>query len=240
MIESDARCAQGKVKLAREGYARALAAAETHGYRGFAAGILNAESVCDAETGFPAEARQQVTAALAKAEDSDSRAAAAYVFARVGDVARAQKLVDDLAREFPSDTILNQADLPVVRALLSLQRNQPAEAIAQTEAAIPYAFGADPRGSGYFPIYARAESFLHAHDGTKAAAEYQTILDHRGVDPTSVLYSLAHLGLGRAYALQGDNGKAKSAYQDFLAVWKDADPDVPTLKTARAEYDKLK
>jgi eukaryotic-like serine/threonine-protein kinase len=240
MIESDARCAQGKVKLAREGYAHALAAAETHGYRGFAAGILNAESVCDAETGFPAEARQQVTAALARAEDSDSRAAAAYIFARVGDVARAQKLVDDLAREFPSDTILNQADLSVVRALLSLQRNQPAGAIAQTETAIPYAFGSDPRGSGYFPVYARAESFLHAHDGTKAVAEYQRILDHRGVEPTSVLYSLAHLGLGRAYALQGDTGKAKAAYQDFFAVWKDADPDVPVLKTAKAEYEKLK
>jgi hypothetical protein len=127
-----------------------------------------------------------------------------------------------------------------VRALLSLQRNQPAEAIAQTESAIPYAFGSDPRGSGYFPIYARAESFLRAHDGTKAATEYQKILDHRGVEPTSVLYSLAHLGLGRAYALQGDTAKARTAYQDFFAVWKDSDPDVPVLKTAKAEYEKLK
>jgi serine/threonine protein kinase/tetratricopeptide (TPR) repeat protein len=240
MLESEAKCAMGKVKLAREGYARALAAAQTHGFNGFATGILISESVCDVETGFPAEARQQITAALSKSEDSDSRAAAAYIFARVGDVSRAQKLVDDLARESPSDTILNQADLPVVRALLSLQRNQPAEAIAQTESAIPYAFGSDPRGSGYFPIYARAESFLRAHDGTKAATEYQKILDHRGVEPTSVLYSLAHLGLGRAYALQGDTAKARTAYQDFFAVWKDSDPDVPVLKTAKAEYEKLK
>ena len=240
LIESDGKCALGKIKLAREGYGRALAAAQAHGFKGFVAGVLIAEADCDAETGFPAEARQQATAALSKSEDSDSRAAAAYVFARIGDVARAQKLIDDLAKEFPSDTLLNQADIPLVRAVIDLQHNQPAEAVAQTESAIPYVYGSDPRGTGYFPVYVRGESFLRAHDGAKAAAEYQKILDHRGVEPTSVLYSLAHLGLGRAYALQGDIAKAKTAYQDFFAVWKDADPDVPVLKTAKAEYEKLK
>ena len=89
-------------------------------------------------------------------------------------------------------------------------------------------------------MYVRAEVFLRSRDGANAAAEYQKILDHRGVDPTSNLYSLAHLGLGRAYALQGDTAKAKLAYQDFLAVWKDADADIPILKAAKAEYEKLK
>jgi len=85
----------------------------------------------------------------------------------------------------------------------------------------------------------RGEAFLKAHDGAKAAAEYQKILDHRGVDATSPLYTLSQLGLGRAYVLQGDTTKAKTAYQDFFATWKDADPDIPILREAKAEYAKL-
>ena len=91
----------------------------------------------------------------------------------------------------------------------------------------------------YWPMYVRGEAYLHLQDGAKAAAEYQKILDHRGIDPTSPLYTLARLGSGRAYALQGDKAKAKAAYQDFFAAWKDADPDVPILKEAKAEYAKL-
>ena len=138
------------------------------------------------------------------------------------------------------DTRLTQVNLPLARALLSLQRNQPAQAIAQTESAVPYELGGEPRGSGYDPNYVRGEAFLRAHDGEKARAEYQKILDHRGVASTNVLYSLAHLGLARAYVWQGDTAKAKAAYQDFFAIWKDADPDVPILKTAKEEYEKLK
>ena len=89
-------------------------------------------------------------------------------------------------------------------------------------------------------IYVRGEAYLHAHDGANAALEYQKILDHRGIQPTNVFASLAKLGLGRAYALQNDTPKARTAYQDFFALWKDADPDVPLLKTANAEYEKLK
>jgi eukaryotic-like serine/threonine-protein kinase len=125
--------------------------------------------------------------------------------------------------------------------MMSLQRNQPGQAVAGLDSAKPYELGADRRAIGSFlAIYTRGEAFLHSRDGVKAAAEYQQTLDHRGVGTTSVLYSLAHLGLGRAYALQSDTTKAKVAYQDFFAVWKDADPDVPVLKTARAEYEKLK
>jgi hypothetical protein len=177
---------------------------------------------------------------LSKAQDADIRAGAAFLLAAVGDSARAQQLADELAKESPDDTLLNKADLAVIRATLALQRNQPAQAIAQLESDIPYQFGAGPRSAGYEPFAIRAEAYLRTHDGTNAAAEYQKILDHRGLDPVSPLYSLAHLGLGRAYALQGDNAKAKSAYQDFFAIWKDADPDVPVLKTAKAEYEKLK
>jgi hypothetical protein len=100
--------------------------------------------------------------------------------------------------------------------------------------------GGPPIGAMYWPIYIRSEAFLKTRDGVKAAAEYQKILDHRGLAPHSPLYSLARLGLGRAYALQGDTAKARAAYQDFFALWKDADPDVPVLKQAKAEYEKLK
>ena len=123
--------------------------------------------------------------------------------------------------------------------MIDLQRNQPAQAVSDLEPTVPYELGAGPRSSGYTPNYVRGQAYLDAHDGAKAAVEYQKILDHRGVDPTNPQYSLAHLGLGRAYALQGDNAKAKAAYQDFFAIWKNADPDVPVLKTSKAEYAKL-
>ncbi len=240
LLQGESRCALGKVKEAREVYARALSAAQSRGYKEFGAGVLASEAACDTETGFLPEARQQTSAALARSDDADTRGAAAYLFASVGDAARAQKLIDDLAKEAPSDTVLNQVFLPCARAVLSLQHNQPSQAVAQTDSAIPYELGAGPRASGFAPNYVRGEAFLRAHDGAKAAAEFQKILNHRGVDPTGVLYSLAHVGLGRAYALQGDAPKAKAAYQDFFAIWKDADADVPVLKTAKAEYEKLK
>jgi eukaryotic-like serine/threonine-protein kinase len=108
------------------------------------------------------------------------------------------------------------------------------------EAARPYETGTGlPGAVNYWPMHVRGEAFLRVHDGAKSAAEYQKILDHRGLSPTSPLYSLAHLGLGRAYALQGDTAKARTAYQDFFVLWKDADSDVPILKQAKAEYAKL-
>jgi len=145
-----------------------------------------------------------------------------------------------LAKESPFNTLLNQVTLPSVRAVIDLQRNQAEQAVSVLESARPYDLGGGPQGADYASIYVRGEAFLHLKDGTKAAAEYQEILDHRGIDPTSVLYSLAHLGLGRAYALQGDTAKAKLAYQDFFAAWKDADSSIPLLKTANEEYAKLK
>ena len=163
----------------------------------------------------------------------------AGVLARIGDISGSQKLVDGLAKEFPTDTILNRVDIPATQAFIELQRNSPQKAIALMEAARPYELGAGPGAAGYFPIYIRGEAFLKARDGAKAATEYQRILDHKGVDPTSVFYTLASLELGCAYALQGDTTKAKTAYQDFFATWKDADPDIPVLKQAKTEYAKL-
>ena len=241
LLAAQGECAQGKINKARQSFARAAAAAQTHGIKEWVAMTLAAEAYCNAETGFLPEARSAMNAALAAADTPDIEADAARVFARTGDTARAEKFIADLAKQQPFDTLLNQVKLPTARAILDLQRNQPAQALAALEPAKPYDLAADRSSVGtYQVIYVRGEAYLHAHDGANAALEYQKILDHRGIQPTNVFASLAKLGLGRSYALQNDTPKARTAYQDFFALWKDADPDVPLLKTANAEYEKLK
>jgi predicted Ser/Thr protein kinase len=236
LLQARGECSLGEIKKARESYAHAASAAEARGLKERAANVLAAEASCNADAGFPQEARQTMNAALALSENINSRAFAAVLFARIGDAAQSGKLAEGLAKDFPYATLLNQVYLPTARAMISLERNQPAEAVAALDSAKPYELGTGGIGA----MSVRGEAFLRLRDGAKAAAEYEKILDHRGIDPTGWLYSFAHLGLGRAYALQGDTAKAKVAYQDFFAVWKDADPDVPVLKTARAEYEKLK
>jgi tetratricopeptide (TPR) repeat protein len=238
-LQAQSECAQGKIKKARESYARTVSAAKIHNYMEFAANAMAGETSCDSEVGFLKEAHQTMTAALALSDNKDSRSMAAYVFARVGDSAQLEKSVSKIAKQWPFDTLLNQVWLPLAQATSDIQHNHPAEAIARLESAAPYEWGAPPGGAIYWPMYIRGEAFLKARDGVKAAAEYQKILDHRGIDPTSPLYSLAKLGVGRAYALQGGTPKARAAYQDFFALWKDADPDLPILKQAQAEYAKL-
>jgi tetratricopeptide (TPR) repeat protein len=164
----------------------------------------------------------------------------ARVLAQVGDVAKAQKLIDDLGREFPSDTLLNAVHIPTVSALLNLQRKASAEAISALEPARKYEFGVGPGSANFWPVYVRGLAFLLKQDGAKAAEEFQKILDHRGALAVSILYPLARLNLARTYALQGDTTKARATYQDFFAMWKDADPEIPVLKDAKAEYAELK
>jgi serine/threonine protein kinase/Flp pilus assembly protein TadD len=229
-------CAQGKIKAARASFARGTSLAQAVGRKEYAANILGAEAICDAETGFAQEARQQMNASLAISQNITTRTLAAYVFARIGDAAQSEKLAEVLTKEFPYATLLNQVQLPESHALISLQRNQPEQAVAALESARPYELST----TGIGAVFVRGEAYLRSHDGAKAEAEYQKVLDHRGLDPGGLYYSLAHLGLGRAFALQSDVGKARTAYQDFFASWKDADPDVPLLKTAKAEYEKLK
>ena len=241
LLAAQGECAQGKIKKAHESFARAAATAQARGVKEWVALSLAGDAYCNAETGFAPEARQAMNAALAAADAPDIGADAARVFARTGDTARAEKFITDLSKEQPFDTLLTQVKLPTARAILDLQRNQPAQAVAALEPAKPYDLGADRRSVGtYQSIYVRGEAYLRSHDGANAAVEYQKILDHRGIHPTSPVLSLAQLGLGRAYALNGDSAKAKSAYQDFFALWKDADPDVPILKTAKTEYEKVK
>jgi hypothetical protein len=144
--------------------------------------------------------------------------------------------VDDLGRRFPDDTLLHQVTIPGVRALIELNRKAPDKAIEVLQSATPYELGTVP---AFLPIYVRGLAYLQAKRGAEAATEFQKIVDHRGIDPPTPEHSLAKLGLGRAYVITGDTAKARAAYQDFFAFWKDADPDLPILQEARAEYTKL-
>ena len=121
-----------------------------------------------------------------------------------------------------------------------LAGNQPAEAVSTLEGIRSHEFGTGPRALGATPVFVRGLAYLKLHDGAKAATEFQRILDHRGAVSWGIEYPLSQLNLGRAYVIQGDPAKARTAYQDFFALWKDADPDVPILKAAKAEYEKLK
>jgi tetratricopeptide (TPR) repeat protein len=132
--------------------------------------------------------------------------------------------------------------LPSIRAAIEISAREPAKAIELLKTAAPYELAqCEPFTVGMmYPVYLRGQAFLQARQGKEASEEFQKIIDHRGIVLNFPLGALAHLGLGRAYALQGDNAKARAAYQDFLALWKDADPDIPILQQAKTEYARLK
>ena len=239
LIKGNTQCAVGKIQDARQSYSQGATLAQNTGMKEFSATMRILDGFCENEIGNAPAARQMATEALAITDDHDTRLGVAYLFSRAGDAAAAQKLIEELAREYPSDTLLNMVWIPVARASNLIHAKQAAQAVSSLDVTVPYELGSPPAGASYWPIYVRGDAYLHLGDGVKAAAEYQKILDHRGVDLSSPLYPLSRLGLGRAYALQGDKPKAKAAYQDFFAAWRDADPDVPILKEAKAEYAKL-
>ena len=131
--------------------------------------------------------------------------------------------------------------LPTIHAQVALIRKDHSKAIDILQRAASYELGtpADRVSPALYPVYVRGEAYLAARQGSESAAEFQKILDHRGVAVNEPIGALAHLGLARAYALRGDTAKSRAAYQDFLTLWKDADPDIPILKEAKAEYAKL-
>ena len=239
LLHAHAECSLGKMRSAGAAYAQGVSAAQRLEYKEFSGVILGDQAWREAEVGNLTEARQKISDSLATSQDPGTRTFAMDTLALTGDNARSQKLAEDLVREEPTDTMLNKVWVPVAQAYTDLQHNQPAQAVTRLGAAAPYELGSGPGAAGYSINFVRGEAYLRLKDGAKAAAEYQKILDHRGTDPLSVEYTLSHLGLGRAYALQRNTAAAKSAYQDFFAAWKDADPDIPILKEAKAEYAKL-
>jgi DNA-binding winged helix-turn-helix (wHTH) protein/tetratricopeptide (TPR) repeat protein len=237
-LEADTAAYSGKPGQARELSRRAVVAAKRAEETEVAAGYQANAALRDALFGNPAEARGRAADALDSSNGPAVQFLAALALAFAGDSVRAGTLADDLGNRFPEHTIVQSYYVPTIRAQLALSRNDPSRAIEILQAASPYELSA---GGRLYPVYVRGESYLAAHRGDKAAAEFQKILDHRGIVVNSPIGVLAHLGLGRAYALSGDKSKAKSAYQEFLSFWKDADPDpdIPILKQAKAEYAKL-
>ena len=192
-------------------------------------------------------ARGRAGHALELSKSRDVEYEAAFALALSGDSSRSQTLIDDLSNRFPEDTVVRFTYFPTLSALLALNRSQSANAVELLQTAIPYEGGTTIYGGSEVLLgagnldsaYVRGLAYLAAHRGVEAAAEFQKILDHRGIVICDPIGALEHLQLGRAYALSGDKSKAKSAYQDFLTLWKDADPDVPIFKQAKAEYAKL-
>ena len=234
----------GHLQQARRMSRRAVDLAQQAAQRERAALYETGAALWEAFFGNAPAARRSAMAALELSKGRDVEYGAAFALALSGDSSRSQTLANDLERRFPEDTSVRFSYLPALRALLALNHGEPAKAIELLQIAVPYELGA-PRSSfhGFFgalyPVYVRGEAYLAAHQGAEAAAEFQKILDHRGIVVSDPIGALAHLQLGRALALSGDKAKAKTAYQDFLTLWKDADPDIPILKQAKAEYAKL-
>jgi tetratricopeptide (TPR) repeat protein len=239
LFKSESEYYEGKIKAGRQTAAQLIDFSKSSGLNEFAASVILVGPSFEVEMGDASGARQAIATALGMARDRDTQMSAAILMARTGDSTGADRILSGLAKQFPDDTMLNSAWIPVERATMEIRRNNPAKAIQLLESARQYEFGSGPFSCGYWPAYVRGEAYLKTHEGAQAAVEYQKILDHRGVEPTNPLYSLSSLGLARAYALQGDSAKARTEYQNFLAEWKDADPDVPVLKQAKAEYAKL-
>lgn len=239
--EADSEGWHGKLKNAYELTRRAMDSAEHDDAKESAASYQAAAALREVESGNREQARADANAALKLAPDRDVRVVAALALARAGDTAGAERLVAELDKTFPLDTIMQRYWVPTIRAAVALQRNDPNRAIELLKETNSVELGQPTSVLTIFlcPAYIRGEAYLILHDGTAAAAEFQKFIDHRGVVVYFPWGALARRELARAYAQQGDTAKAKSAYQDFLTLWKDADPEVPILKQAKAEYAKL-
>jgi eukaryotic-like serine/threonine-protein kinase len=194
----------------------------------------------EAAFGNLAQARETALTSLRQPTlDRDTEGVSALVLAWAGDSEHAESLLNGLAGRFPQDTLVQSVVLPTVHAQIELSRKNPERSIELLRAAVPYELTSASLGGCIYPPFVRGEAYLAAKQGAAAAAEFQKILDHRGLVGGCETGALAHLGIARAYALQGDTVKARAAYQDFLTLWKDADPDIPIYKAAKAEYAKL-
>ena len=233
---STAAASHGQIKKAEELATRSIQISDRLGFKGTTASTQAGWALTEAEVGNVARARELANSSATLAQGRSNLNQATLALAMIGD-SRAQTMMADLSRRFPDDTLLHNVWGPSVAALAAKSRKAPDQAIDSLRAATPYEFAIY---TGLLPIYVRGLVYLEAKRGPEAAVEFQKIIDHRGITPVGPEHSLARLGLGRAYAISGDTAKAKAAYQDFFALWKNADPDVPILKQAKAEYERLK
>jgi DNA-binding winged helix-turn-helix (wHTH) protein/predicted Zn-dependent protease len=242
-LEADTAGYSGRLREAREFSRRAVDSAARAQEEEAAATYSAVAALREALFGNADGAKRRAILAMKGSPGRDVQYGAALAFAYAGDVARAQALTEDLGKRFPQDTIVQFNFLPTLRAKLAVQRGNSSEGIENLRAAAPYELGASASATyawnALYPAFVRGEARLAAHQGKEAAAEFQKILDHRGVVLYEPIGALARLGLARACALQGDTAKARAAYRDFLTAWKDADPDIPILKQAEVEYAEL-
>jgi serine/threonine protein kinase/tetratricopeptide (TPR) repeat protein len=242
--EADTAAYSGRLRKAREFSRQAVDSAERAGYQEAAATYSALSALREALFGNADDARRRAVLPMKHPAGHDLQYASALAWAYAGDDKLAQNLTDDLGQRFPEATIVQFNYLPTLRAKLAVSKGNASEALETLRAALPYELGRTTYSSygwtSLYPVYVRGEAYLAAHQGREAAAEFQKILDHRGIVQNEPIGALAHLGLAHAFAIQGDTAKAKSAYQDFLTLWKDADPDIPILIATKAEYVKLK
>jgi serine/threonine protein kinase/tetratricopeptide (TPR) repeat protein len=229
----------GKVQSSRELWQQMRQALIGSGAKELAAQLLALQAYEEALMGYDGEGRQKAAQALAMANDPDAHWTAALAYAAAGDAGKSVPLLESAMRGAPDNHFIQVMIGNEGRAMQQLASNQPAEAVKTLEAIRSYEFGTGPRSLGCTPPFFRGLAYLKLHDAAKAAAEFQRILEHRGAAGWSIEYPLAQLNSGRAYAMQGDSAKARTAYQDFFAIWRDADSDIPILKQAKAEYAKL-
>jgi tetratricopeptide (TPR) repeat protein len=239
--ESDTAAYGGEFRKARERTGRAVDYTTRGGQKETAAEYEAESAVREALVGNFSVARQQANTALAVSKGRDAAAMAGIALALAGDTAGATRIADDLEKRFPEDTVIHYNSVPVIRAAIALQSRDAAKAIAALTVSTPHELGQTTQEADFvlYPVYVRGLAYLEAKQGVAAAGEFRKVVDHPGLVQNEPIGALAHLGLGRAYALTGDVIKAKAAYQQFLTLWRDADPDVPLPKQAKAEYAKL-
>ncbi|HEX8799379.1 MAG TPA: tetratricopeptide repeat protein [Terriglobales bacterium] len=240
--ESDTEAYYGRLRKAREFTRWAVESATRNGNTDTAALWQVNEALREAEFGNTALARKAAADAMSLNSKPDMRLLAALALARSGDTVQSSALADKVAAEFDRDTMIQAYWLPTIRAAVAINRGDAQEAVELLSMASEYELGEPvqwPSHGTLYPVYVRGEAYLHAGNGEQAAAEFQKIIDHRGIVANLPLGALAHLQLGRAYKLAGDVRKAREAYAAFLAAWLNADLDIPILKQAKAEYAKL-
>jgi eukaryotic-like serine/threonine-protein kinase len=225
----------GQLRKAREFSSHAFDLAEQRNLKDVTAQIVSGAASRDALLGDCRLIKEQTTKALGISNRQLTMIPTADALASCGEFSQAQTVIDDLVRRFPKDTILNKVSVLIVQARIELQRGNPAQAIQLLETTRPY------EGYALFQIgYLRGQAYLNEQKAVEAATEFQKIIDHRGSQPTSPIFALAHVGLARSAALRGDTGEARKTYQDFFSLWKEADPDIPILIEAKKEYEKLR
>jgi eukaryotic-like serine/threonine-protein kinase len=244
-VEALALARSGRLTLARQSSSRNIDLARQEAGLEVAASYQAARAVWEAVCGNSAEAKRNAMAALTLSNGRDVEYASALALALSGDVSQSQPLADDLEKRFPEDTFARFTYVPVLRALSALEHGKPTDSVERLQLALRYELAANGLNFNHFYLgglhsaYVRGLAFIAAQQYAEAADEFQKIVEHRGIVGADPIGAVAHLQLGRVFALSGDKTKAKAAYEAFLAVWKDADPDIPILKSAKAEYARL-